>query len=342
MFGTIHSMITLIREVLDFLDRLNFVDWGVVIIVLLYGIEGYAVGAISGILDIAGFLLAFAAGLTFYKPLSGLIGNFTHLSQGITHAIGFLLAVIVTEIIVRVILFFLMPFIRRLPWPNFLLQINRLLGIIPGMFAGAVLLSFLLTVITILPLSNVLKQLVTSSLVGNSLVAQSQNFEKGLTNLFGGKPNDLLTFFTIEPQTNAVVHLDFAVTDGKVDELSEQQMLTLLNKERTSRGLSALQMDPQLQTLARAHSQDMLARSYFSHYTPEGKSPFDRMNDAGIEYQYAGENLAFSANTELAMQGLMDSAGHRANILSPNFHKIGIGVISAGVYGEMFSQEFTD
>jgi len=44
----------------------------------------------------------------------------------------------------------------------------------------------------------------------------------------------------------------------------------------------------------------------------------------------------------LAMQGLMNSPGHRANILSPSFHKVGIGVLDAGIYGEMFVQEFTD
>ena len=86
----------------------------------------------------------------------------------------------------------------------------------------------------------------------------------------------------------------------------------------------------------------MLARGYFSHYTPEGLSPFDRMNQAHISFTYAGENLAFSANVQLAMQGLMNSPGHKANILSSHYHKIGIGVIDAGIYGEMFDQEFTD
>jgi len=42
------------------------------------------------------------------------------------------------------------------------------------------------------------------------------------------------------------------------------------------------------------------------------------------------------------MQGLMNSPGHRANILNPNFHKIGIGVIDGGIYGKMYTQEFTN
>ena len=66
------------------------------------------------------------------------------------------------------------------------------------------------------------------------------------------------------------------------------------------------------------------------------------MQKAGINYQYAGENLALAPSTSLAMQGLMNSPGHRANILSPNFHKVGIGVIDGGIYGEMYTQDFTN
>ena len=119
-------------------------------------------------------------------------------------------------------------------------------------------------------------------------------------------------------------------------------MLEDVNKERTSRGIAPVEMDTSLQQLARNYAQEMLAKGYFSHYTPDGLSPFDRMNSAHIQFTYAGENLAFSANEDLAMQGLMNSPGHRENILSKNYHKIGIGVIDAGIYGEMFVQEFTD
>ncbi len=66
------------------------------------------------------------------------------------------------------------------------------------------------------------------------------------------------------------------------------------------------------------------------------------MDADSITYGYAGENLALAPSTELAMQGLMNSPGHRKNILSPNFTKVGIGVMDGGIYGKMFTQEFTD
>ena len=86
----------------------------------------------------------------------------------------------------------------------------------------------------------------------------------------------------------------------------------------------------------------MFNKSYFSHYTPDGKSPFDRMKAAGVQYLTAGENLAYAPNVEIAHQGLMNSPGHRENILRPEFGKLGVGVIDGGLSGEMFCQEFSD
>ena len=86
----------------------------------------------------------------------------------------------------------------------------------------------------------------------------------------------------------------------------------------------------------------MLQRGYFSHYNPENKSPFDRMESYGINYGFAGENLALAPSASLAHQGLMNSQGHRANILSPNYKKVGIGIVDGGVYGKMVAQEFSD
>jgi uncharacterized protein YkwD len=98
--------------------------------------------------------------------------------------------------------------------------------------------------------------------------------------------------------------------------------------------------DPDLTLVARAHSTDMFARGYFSHYTPEKKDPFDRMKKAGIRFQTAGENLALGRTLKICHQGLMNSPGHKANILNPAFGRLGIGIMDGGIYGLMISQEF--
>jgi uncharacterized protein YkwD len=84
----------------------------------------------------------------------------------------------------------------------------------------------------------------------------------------------------------------------------------------------------------------MFIRGYFSHYTPEGKDSFDRMRGAGIKFLQAGENLALAQTLSIAHQGLMNSPGHRENILRPMFGRIGIGVYDGGIRGLMISQEF--
>lgn len=326
------------------LFQLNWIDWIIILVSIFYMIEGYTVGAISGVFDIISFLLSFAVGLKLYRPVGILISHFTHLPSGFSNILAFVFTAVIAEMILRLLQTKLIKQVRRFSWLNDSIsaRINRVLGVVPGLISGLILLSFLLTVMIVLPVSASIKQAISTSKLGNQLVGQAQSFEKNVTNIFGGKTNDLLTFFTVEPDTNGTILLDFKVSNGVIDQNAEQQMLYLVNMERNKQNLLPLTMNENLRQLARAHSQDMLERGYFSHFTPEGKSPFDRMNAFGITYTYAGENLAFSANVDLAMQGLMQSAGHRANILSPNFKKIGIGVINAGVYGEMFSQEFTD
>lgn len=115
----------------------------------------------------------------------------------------------------------------------------------------------------------------------------------------------------------------------------ERYMFDLVNKERASRGLGAFSFDDSLANVGRAHCKDMVDRGYFSHDTPEGVSPFSRIDQAGIGYSFAGENLALAPNVDMAMGGLMGSEGHKNNILSPNFGRIGIGI-----YGDKFCQEF--
>jgi uncharacterized protein YkwD len=184
---------------------------------------------------------------------------------------------------------------------------------------------------------------IDNSAIGSRMVGQVSIFEGRLEKIFSGAINQTLTFLTVkEPKSNETIALEFTTTDVKVDEVSEQKMLDLVNKERTSRGLKALVMDEKLRELARAQSRDMFAKGYFSHVNKEGKSPFDRMNDKKIIYLIAGENLALAPNVDIAHNGLMNSPGHRANILTAEFGKVGIGVIDGGVYGKMFSQEFTD
>lgn len=120
----------------------------------------------------------------------------------------------------------------------------------------------------------------------------------------------------------------------------ESRMLNLVNNERVSRGLQPLEIDMELVKLARMKSRDMITKGYFSHYSPTYGSPFNMMKNAGVDYMYAGENIAGAPTVDRAHTALMNSDGHRKNILNPNYTHVGIGIIDGGPYGKMFTQMF--
>lgn len=121
----------------------------------------------------------------------------------------------------------------------------------------------------------------------------------------------------------------------------EDQVITLVNNERAKRGLSKLTKNWQLARVARYKSQDMATKHYFSHTSPTYGSPFTMMQNFGIHFSAAGENIAMGQRTpQEVMNAWMNSAGHRSNILSPTYNQIGVGMAknSAGVI--YWTQEF--
>lgn len=323
---------------------LNWVDAVILTLILFYAIEGYALGGVNALFDLVTFTVSFIGGLKLYWLVSLGFTKLFPIPKGYADSIGFFLIAFAIEMILRFSLRRFVKKVNRKIYESKSLpgKLNNFIGIFPGVLSGVVLLMFLLTTLTGLPVSPFLKTSLSNSKTGSFLIARSQIVEHELSVIFGGAANDTLNFFTVEPLGNTMVQLDFSEANGSIDAASENQMLDDLNRERAAKGQSELSLDPKLQSLARDYARYMLSHGYFSHYTPEGLSPFDRMSQRDILYQYAGENLAFSANEQLAMQGLMNSKGHRDNILSPNFHRVGVGVIDAGIYGEMFVQEFTD
>jgi uncharacterized YkwD family protein/spore coat assembly protein SafA len=121
----------------------------------------------------------------------------------------------------------------------------------------------------------------------------------------------------------------------------EQEVLTLVNQERSKAGLKPLAMDWELQRVARVKSCDMSQNNYFSHQSPKYGSPFDMMKQFGINYRSAGENIASGQRSaKEVMQSWMNSTGHRANILKADFTHIGIGYCEGGSMGTYWTQQF--
>lgn len=137
-------------------------------------------------------------------------------------------------------------------------------------------------------------------------------------------------------------YITTAFSDPAAGQMSqeEQRAFELLNADRRANGVPALAWDPVLAALARDYAQDMVSRNFFSHESPEGQSPFDRMKGRGIKFLSAGENLAGNSSVEAAEQALMNSPGHRRNILDREFNQVGIGVWHENDGSVVVVQEF--
>lgn len=123
----------------------------------------------------------------------------------------------------------------------------------------------------------------------------------------------------------------------KVDTSMAGQIVSLVNNERADAGCDPVAEEPHLDTAAQKHSDDMSARDYFSHDTPEGVHFDERIRDAGYSKPGA-ENIAKGATSAAqVMEMWMNSSGHRANILNCSLTKLGVGVTKSGWY---WTQDF--
>lgn len=106
----------------------------------------------------------------------------------------------------------------------------------------------------------------------------------------------------------------------------------LTNADRAAAGHSLLKPDAHLAQAARKKAEDMAANGYFAHVSPDGKSPWYWLDAVGYKYTYAGENLAVDFTDSMDVEeAWMNSPGHRANIVKPEYTQIGIGT-AEGVY----------
>ncbi|MDR3643436.1 MAG: CAP domain-containing protein [Candidatus Doudnabacteria bacterium] len=114
--------------------------------------------------------------------------------------------------------------------------------------------------------------------------------------------------------------------------ITETNIIALTNQSRQDNGEAPLTENSELDTAAQAKADDMLAKGYFAHVTPDGRTPWSFITAAGYNYLMAGENLAVNfTEAEDVETAWMNSPDHRANLLNKDFQNIGIG-ISQGQY----------
>lgn len=315
---------------------MSVVDLGILVFLAFSAFEGVGRSFIVELFDLVSFILSFIFSLRFYNLASKQLEVSFSLPKSFANVLGFILVWFLVEtvlfLIIRVVLERAVKFIQ--------IPGEKGLAIIPSFLRGLVLVAVFLVLVATFPVQPQIKKAVDESKIGSAILSKTYQLEAPLKNVFGGLANDSLAFLTVEPKTNESVNIGFRNSKYFFDEAKEQVMIKMVNGERVSRGLGSLNYNPKLSDVARGHSADMFERGYFSHYSPEGEDVADRASEAGINYLVIGENLAYAPSLELAHNGLMNSPGHRANILSTDYHQIGIGVANGSEYGLMITQVF--
>lgn len=184
-----------------------------------------------------------------------------------------------------------------------------------------------------LSLSNAYALVSHTVVPGDSMWKIANKYEVGLSEIKGANPQIKNPDLIYPGDKLTIPTLNSEITDY------ERKVVELVNKERAKYGLSALTMDWQLSRVARIKSEDMKNNKYFSHTSPTYGSPFNMMKNFGISYRSAAENIARGQRTpEAVVSSWMNSSGHRANILSSKYTKIGVGYVKEGNY---WTQMFT-
>jgi len=296
-------------------------------------VRGFIISGLS-LISWAGSLLT---GLFAYSALSSLLLKIFP-SAGVWSAP---LAFIITVVLARLILDTIADrILEKVPARVQQHILNRILGVLPGTVNGLIWAALLSAFLLLMPLTNEVSKQTRDGKLAGKLIKQVSWMQDKLSPVFGDALNYTIPQNSVEVSANNPIKLPFTVKLPKDRPDLEAQMLVLVNRERTQRGLGALKADSAMAVVARKHSADMFARGYFSHYTPEGVDPFMRMKKDHIRFLAAGENLALAQTLSIAHNGLMHSPGHRANILNPAFGRLGISILDGGVYGLMITQNF--
>jgi uncharacterized protein YkwD/uncharacterized membrane protein required for colicin V production len=315
---------------------LNLIDLLLVLLVCLQVLQGWRHGFVLGLFDLARWAGSLLIGLRYYQPVAQLMGRWSNWPEEWNRPLAFLLTVLAAGVAIYAVEH---QILKRLPRGLHQRRVNRLFGVLPGLVTGLILAAIVAPLLLALPLPEGLRASSRESELANRLALLSDRLEAALSPILEDARRTL-TLRTIPPESERRVELPFTVTNPKPRPDLEARMLELVNTERRAAGLGPVNPDPELTEVARQHSADMFARSYFSHLTPEGRTPFDRMRAANVRYLIAGENLALAPTLLIAHRGLMNSPGHRANILRSSFGRLGIGILDGGRYGLMVTQNF--
>jgi uncharacterized protein YkwD len=327
-------------QLLAWLGGFNAVDVVLAVFVGLYALDGIRRGFIAGALGLAGTFLTLVIAAATFQMAAVLLTSYVNLPSALANVAGFFvvlsLAQIVVAIAVKLILVAIAP-VKLLLAP--VMVVDHALGVVPGVVQAAIIATLVLMPLRLMTFVPQIQQGLAGSLLAEEIPRRVTAFTPQVQTLLGQVASDRSAFasFIVNPDEEVKVPRQASV---RADPDAEARMLELVNAERAKAGLRPVVADTRLRDVARLHSEEMFALGYFSHTSPVQGTPVDRLRRGGVPFRLSGENLAYAPTVEIAHAGLMASPGHRANILTPEYTRVGIGVMSAGIQGRMFTQNF--
>jgi uncharacterized protein YkwD len=316
----------------------NLIDLAVLALCALAAVDGARRGFPTYATELTGFALGLGVAFLLFEPVRNALHSLLGVPLGLAGFGVFLILLVLTHGAVQASLH---PRVQAL---GRRVGLTPRVGAVPAVGTAVLLCAVVLSALVVLP---GYRPLVLGSTLGSTIAQKSAFMQPGLQRLL--VPANRETSSVVNPGVapdageNAFYRLSLPDDlDLSLDTAAEARMLELVNQVRGQAHLGKLVMDPQLQAAARDHSLDMYKRKYFSHMTPDGKNPFDRMREHQAQFVTAGENIAFAPDVGQAEESLLASPDHRANILNADFACVGIGVYRAPGYEEMFTQDFTD
>jgi len=316
---------------------LNLVDVLLLLLLVSGALTGWHRGFMFGLLDLARWIGSLWAGLRFYPSAAAWLEKVAGWSPAWTLPVAFIGVTLVASLLLHLVISLLF---QQLAPAVHTRGYNRVLGLVPGLFGGLVTAAIAAALLLAAPLPARVEASVQHSELAHQLASYTDWMKMALARDFEEASRRTLNKLTVAPGSEEFIKLPYRVAHAKPQPDLEAEMLRLINEERAANGLAALEADTALREVARQHSADMFRRGYFSHHSPDGDDPFDRIRQAHIRFLAAGENLALAPSLTIAHQGLMNSPGHRANILQQRFGRVGIGVLYGGAGKLMITQNF--
>ncbi|MFQ5966320.1 MAG: CvpA family protein [Acidimicrobiia bacterium] len=307
-------------------------------------IRGWMRGFVRESMDLVGIVVGIAIGFR----LSGPVGEFLAERFGMSPEISRVIAGVAIFLMVGLAASLVARWLSRVANLPGLRLGNKALGSAVALAWGVFLAILVLSVAVALPLPPSVDEQVQGSAIARELTDP------------GGLPQHAFHMVAGDQVLEAVVNLEQLLDTEKViletdqtfplvvvdpSELSvasgaAQDIYERVNRSRIEAGLDPLQWTEGLAFVGEQYAWEMYTEGFFGHTSPTTGDVGDRVEAAGIPYVLVGENLALAPTAATVHEGLMSSEGHRANILEPDFTKVGIGVV-AGPLGLMVVQVFT-